>query len=63
MSLDQHDLVIIQKALGAYSLHLGPSSEYSDEVRSWSNVVDEVRHKVISALLEKNKEVYPLINP
>ena len=51
-SLDNLDLVLIQKALGAYLLHLEKDAMYSEEVKTWSERVHQVRHKVIDILID-----------
>lgn len=55
IDLDLFDLVTIQKALGAYISHLEKDAHYSEEVSSWSQRIDKVRHKVIDILIDRSR--------
>jgi hypothetical protein len=53
MDLSDKDLVVIKKALQAYSAHLAPSSSFVPSVAVWQKEVDQTVNKVIDLLLKK----------
>lgn len=54
MELTEKDLVVISRALKAYSGHLAPSSNFVPAIASWQKEVDEASHKIMDILFKSS---------